>query len=100
MLKHVPNLLTLARFVLIPIIIKYIIIQDYIMAFVVLTISGLTDVLDGFIARKFHLISDFGKLIDPLADKATQICILATLVIQQIIPIWILVVILLKKLYL
>lgn len=97
MLKHVPNLLTLARFVLIPIIIKYIIIQDYIMAFVVLTISGLTDVLDGFIARKFHLISDFGKLIDPLADKATQICILATLVIQQIIPIWILVVILLKE---
>ncbi len=97
MLKHVPNILTLARFVLIPIIIKYLIVHNYVMAFVFLTISGLTDVLDGFIARKFNLISDFGKLIDPFADKATQICILATLCIQEVIPVWILIVILLKE---
>lgn len=67
------------------------------MAFVFLTISGLTDILDGFIARKFNFITNFGKLIDPLADKATQIAVLTALALQDIIPMWILIVVVLKE---
>lgn len=97
MFKHVPNILTIIRFFLIPIIIYYIIKENYILAFAFLTLSGITDVLDGFIARKYNLITNFGKLIDPLADKSTQISILGTLVIQKLIPIWILIIVVLKE---
>jgi len=96
-MKHIPNILTLVRFVLIPGIITAIVKEQYILAFIILTISGLTDVLDGFIARKFNFITDFGKLMDPLADKATQISILATLTIVNIIPTWILIIIVIKE---
>lgn len=97
MLKHVPNALTIARFILIPFILSALIHDDYFLTFILLTVSGLTDVLDGFIARKFNLITNFGKLIDPLADKSTQITILATLALKGIIPIWMIVIIFLKE---
>ena len=97
MLKYIPNILTIIRFLLIPVIIFFIFSGNYILAFVFFTISGLTDIADGFIARKFNLISNFGKLMDPLADKLTQIGTLASLVFMNIIPIWILLIVLLKE---
>ena len=97
MLKHIPNTLTIIRFLLIPLIVLYIFTGNYIFAFVFFTISGITDIADGFIARKFNLISNFGKLMDPLADKLTQISTLASLVFTHIIPIWILLIVLLKE---
>ncbi len=99
MLKHVPNILTIIRFLLIPFIVIYIFLGNYIPAFIFFTISGITDIADGFIARKFNLISNFGKLMDPLADKLTQIATLTSLVITitNIMPIWILIIVLLKE---
>ena len=86
MFKHVPNILTIIRFLLIPFIIFYIFTGNYILAFLFFTISGLTDIADGF-----------GKLMDPLADKLTQISTLTSLVIIGIIPLWILIIVLLKE---
>lgn len=97
MLKHIPNTLTIIRFLLILVIVFYIFTQNYILAFIFFTISGITDIADGFIARKFNLVSNFGKLMDPLADKLTQIATLASLVVTNIIPIWILLIVLLKE---
>ena len=97
MLKNVPNILTIIRFLLIPFIIFYIFSGNYILAFVFFTISGLTDIADGFIARKFNFVSNFGKLMDPLADKLTQITTLGSLAITNIIPVWILIIVLLKE---
>lgn len=97
MLKYVPNALTVLRFLLIPIIIIACVQGQYILAIAVLTISGLTDILDGTIARKYNYITDFGKLMDPLADKATQISLLTTLFIKGAIPIWILAIVVLKE---
>ena len=97
MLKHIPNTLTVIRLLLIPLIVFYIFTGNYILAFVFFTISGITDIADGFIARKFNLISNFGKLMDPLADKLTQIATLASLVFTDIIPVWILLVVFLKE---
>ena len=98
MLKNVPNALTIVRFILIPIILYFIFTGNYLLGFIFFTISGLTDILDGTIARKFNLISNFGKLMDPLADKLTQISVLASLVIKNIIPIWILIIVMAKEL--
>lgn len=97
MLKQVPNALTIARFLLIPFIILFLVNDNYLFTFIFLTISGLTDVLDGFLARKFDLITNFGKLVDPLADKTTQIAILTTLALKDIIPMWIIIIIFLKE---
>ena len=97
MKKNIPNILTMLRFVLIPFILYFLSIDNYILTFVFLTLSGITDVLDGFIARKFNFITDFGKLIDPLADKATQLLTLASLVLKNIIPLWILGLLVLKE---
>ena len=97
MLKHIPNVLTILRFFIIPFIVYYLVKDEYIYAFIMLAISGLTDVLDGAIARKFNFITNFGKLIDPLADKLTQISVLCTLLFKGIIPLWIIVIVLLKE---
>lgn len=97
MLKHVPNILTIIRFLLIPFILVYIFTGNYILAFVFFTISGLTDIADGCIARKYNLISNFGKLMDPLADKLTQIATLTSLVVVKIIPLWILIIVISKE---
>ena len=97
MFKNLPNILTIIRFLLIPFIIFYIFTGNYILAFVFFTISGITDIADGFIARKFNFVSNFGKLMDPLADKLTQITTLGSLAITDIIPIWILIIVLLKE---
>ncbi len=97
MLKYVPNTLTIIRLLLIPFILINIFTGNYILAFVFFTMSSVTDVLDGFIARKFNLVSNFGKLMDPLADKLTQVSTIASLVIVNIIPVWILIIVLLKE---
>lgn len=97
MLKNIPNILTILRFFLIPFILHFLVHDEFILAIIFLTLSGLTDILDGTIARKFNFITNFGKLIDPLADKFTQLSILWMLVSKNIIPLWILVIVLLKE---
>ncbi|MDO5557302.1 MAG: CDP-alcohol phosphatidyltransferase family protein [Clostridia bacterium] len=99
MLKYVPNILTICRFILIPFIVYSIITGNFILAFILYSLSGITDILDGMIARKYNLISNFGKLIDPLADKATQISVILVLTTRQIIPnYWILGILMAKEL--
>ena len=97
MIKYVPNILTVLRFFIIPFISYFLVKEEYILVLISLTLSGLTDILDGIIARKFNCISNFGKLIDPLADKTTQLAILFTLVIKNIIPFWILIIVIFKE---
>lgn len=76
----VPNLLSFFRILLIPVIVwLYCAKANYGMALCVLILSGLTDVADGIIARKFDLVSDFGKALDPIADKLTQIATMGCL---------------------
>lgn len=77
----IPNILSFIRILLIPIIIwLYCAKENYLWTAYILIISGITDIVDGFIARKFNMVSDLGKIIDPVADKFTQgaalICLL------------------------
>jgi len=68
----IPNALSLCRIILIPILVWLYCIGKYYWALGVFVVSALTDVVDGFIARKFNMISDLGKILDPIADKLTQ----------------------------
>ena len=69
----IPNALSFIRICLVPIIVwLYICKENYFGTLMILILSVATDVIDGIIARKFHMISDFGKAFDPFADKLTQ----------------------------
>ena len=69
----IPNLLSVVRIALIPVIVwLYSFEQNYHAAIGVILLSAATDIVDGWIARHFNMISDFGKALDPLADKLTQ----------------------------
>ena len=92
----IPNLLSFFRLCLIPIMVWiYCVKKDYLWTMIIFIISGITDIVDGFIARKFDMISDFGKAFDPVADKLTQISMLFCLVMRfpfMLIPLVILIV--------
>ena len=77
----IPNLLSFFRLLLIPVFIwLYCVKKDYPMTTLVLILSGLTDLVDGYVARHFNMVSDLGKMLDPVADKLTQIAMLFCLV--------------------
>ena len=79
----IPNLLSLVRICLIPLIIwLFAVKEDYLLTGITVIFSGLTDVVDGFIARRFNMISDLGKVLDPFADKATQLTVIVLLIIR------------------
>ena len=96
----IPNLLTCMRIVLIPLFIwLYSGTQQYELAALVLLISGLTDILDGFVARKFNMISDLGKFLDPVADKLTQAAILVCLSVRYPLMLGIFALMFVKEIY-
>ena len=77
----IPNILSFFRICLIPLIVwLYLGKQDYLMTGIFVVISGLTDIVDGFIARTFNMISDVGKVLDPIADKSTQAVVVLLLI--------------------
>ena len=69
----VPNLISVIRIILIPFFAFYFMQGEFVVAVIILALSGLSDCIDGKIARRFNQISALGKLLDPLADKLTQI---------------------------
>ena len=73
----IPNLLSFFRLCLIPVFMwLYCVEKNYLWTGIILILSGLTDTVDGIIARKFNMISDLGKVLDPIADKLTQTAML------------------------
>lgn len=72
----VPNALTLMRIVVVLPFVMSVIYNDYITAVVILIISGITDFLDGIIARKFNQVTELGKMLDPTADKITLVAVM------------------------
>ena len=91
----IPNLLTFLRLALIPVYTSiYLDTENAPLAAVVLAVSCATDLLDGMIARRFHMVSNLGKFLDPLADKITQLTVLLCLstryaLINALIPLFI-----------
>ena len=79
----IPNLLSFFRILLIPVYIAIYcnakMASDYYLAAMILAVSCITDLVDGKIARKFHMVTTLGKILDPLADKATQFALILCL---------------------
>lgn len=96
-----PNILSIFRICLVPLFaLTYFsgIRNAGVWAFVIYVIASLTDMLDGYIARRFNLITDLGKVLDPLGDKLLTFCAVACLSISGILPGWILIIFICKEL--
>lgn len=95
----IPNILTTVRLFLVPVFAYLLLkVQNLPAAAVVLILSGATDVVDGYIARKFHMVSDFGKIYDPFVDKLMQITSVICLALAGIIPFGVILIVILKEL--
>lgn len=96
----IPNILSSTRILLIPFFVYFYVTADdstgYYLAAIIIALSGLTDLLDGFIARKLNQITELGKVLDPIADKLTQAAIVVCLMFRY--PyVWILVILFFLK---
>lgn len=83
-----PNLITLGRLVLTPAIIGMVIDENWGAAFALFVAAGISDALDGWLAKTYHLQSDLGAVLDPLADKALIISIYVSLAAGGNLPVW------------
>ena len=111
---NIANRLTIARIVMIPLFLLMMCFPkdtlgmvnvfhsnlsiSWVLAMIIFTIASITDFLDGYLARKYHLITNFGKFADPLADKLLVMTAFITLVGASVIPMWIVAVIVCREL--
>ncbi|MCU1473188.1 CDP-alcohol phosphatidyltransferase family protein [Amnibacterium sp.] len=93
-LLTIPNLLSLARVALIPVFLGFLITGQDVLALVVLVAGGVTDFLDGFLARRLHQVTRLGKLLDPVADRLTILSATIGLTYRGFLPLWLLLVVL------
>ena len=94
---NVPNCLTMLRMALLPVYWYFIMNDRLYIALAIFIAASLTDLLDGYLARKNNQITNFGKLMDPLADKLMSISVLLSMVLKGIAPWPVLVVLLCKE---
>ncbi|WP_024833690.1 CDP-diacylglycerol--glycerol-3-phosphate 3-phosphatidyltransferase [Ruminiclostridium josui] len=97
MKKNIPNALTFLRLIIVPFLGYFFYCEKYTIAIILFAFGGFTDVLDGYIARKYNLITKWGKFFDPLADKLMQITALVFLVLHKFIPLIVLVIVIIKE---
>ena len=88
---YIPNLLTLARIGLVPLLIVLLQDQLYLWSLIVFITAGITDGLDGYIAKRFNAQTQLGAILDPLADKALLVSSYVMLSIMGVIPFWLVV---------
>ena len=92
----ISNLITLSRLILLPFIVYFLITQQRYIAFAIMTVSLFSDAVDGFLARKLHQESEAGKVLDPVCDKISLIVIVVTLLVLGMIPLWGVIIIILR----
>ncbi|MBY0377779.1 MAG: CDP-alcohol phosphatidyltransferase family protein [Gammaproteobacteria bacterium] len=87
---YLPNIITVFRLLLVGPIVVGLLMEDYKLAFFLFLIAGLTDAVDGYLARRFQWISRWGAMVDPLADKLLMVSSYLTLTYLSILPVWLL----------
>jgi cardiolipin synthase len=87
-LRNIPNVLTAIRIVLAPLVGYCVLNGEFLPALLVFVVAGASDALDGYLARRFGLVSRFGEYLDPAADKLLMLASFITLTMIKEVPIW------------
>lgn len=85
---NLPNALSLGRLLAVPVIVWLLLREAYVGAFVVFALAGISDAIDGYIAKQFGMDTEIGRFLDPIADKTLLVSIYITLGHQEILPVW------------
>ncbi|WP_293858454.1 CDP-alcohol phosphatidyltransferase family protein [uncultured Alsobacter sp.] len=85
---NLPNIITIGRLFLVPFVVAMILRGQWSLAFFAFLLAGISDAVDGFIARRFDMRSELGAYLDPLADKALLVSIYITLSVVAVMPSW------------
>lgn len=85
----IPNIITLGRIILVPVVFWLLITQQLKMAFLAFVVAGVSDAVDGFLAKRFRWETELGAYLDPIADKLLIVCIFIALGVTQKLPVWI-----------
>ncbi len=96
MLRYIPNIITILRIVLVVPIVWLLLNDAYFWAIILIGIAGLSDALDGYLARRFNWQSSLGAMLDPLADKIFLFCMVITLGLKNLIPLWLMAAVLIR----
>jgi len=96
-MKHIPNILSMLRILMVFVFFAAFQAGSYVLALVVYVAAVLTDLLDGYLARRNNWITDLGKVLDPLADKLMLITAIACFYLKGWLPLWLLIIIVLKE---
>jgi cardiolipin synthase len=97
-LRHIPNILTAFRFLLVPPVVVFMLKDEFMPALVLFAVAGFSDAVDGFLARRYHWTSRIGGLMDPLADKLLMVSSYLTLGWLGLIPVWLVALVILRDL--
>lgn len=93
-----PNILTTVRLIIVPFFAYFVLRTDNVaMSVILFAASGLTDIIDGWIARRFDMITDVGKVYDPFVDKLTQITAVICLAYRGVVPVWVIYLVAVKE---
>ena len=95
---NLPNKLTIARILMIPVCLLFLLLKWNTVATLVFLLTCFTDFLDGYIARSQNLVTNFGKFADPVADKILVLSCMAVLLYQHLLPWWVVVVVIVREL--
>ena len=93
----IPNILSIIRISIIPFFVASYLLDRVYLTALLIVLSGLTDVVDGFIARRFNMITPIGKALDPIADKLTIVSILLCVCIKRAVVLGLLVIFVVKE---
>lgn len=96
--KDIPNAISLLRMGLVPPLIMVLLAGRYTTALILLIVAGITDALDGYLAKRYGWVSRFGSIIDPLADKLLLVSAYVTLAWLEQIPVWLVIVVIVRDL--
>jgi len=88
---YLPNFLTISRIAMVPWLVVFLQQSAFLLSLVIFTIAGITDALDGYIAKKYNAQTKLGAILDPLADKALLVSAYVMLAILEFVPFWLVV---------
>lgn len=98
-LSQIPNLITISRFVLVFPLAYFLLLEQYQVALLIFILAGVSDSVDGFLAKQFHWVSRIGSILDPLADKALLVVTMAMLTWHQHLSLLLFLVVVIRDLY-
>jgi len=98
-LKNIPNMLSIVRIILVFVFVALFFAGHVYAALIIFLLAGATDVVDGYLARRYNWITNLGKILDPVADKLMQCTVLVCLWVKDIIPLWFVLPFFIKELF-